>query len=490
MRQRTKVQALLWARPRRVNDPGRVVIVGAGPTGLGAAYRLHELGVHTVTLVEAAGGPGGLASSYVDAMGFTWDVGGHVQFSHYDYYDAVLDRALGAAWLEHERQSWVWVEKSWVPYPFQYNLHRLPPAERDRALAGLESASRGAAAPRAANFGAWIVQTFGRGIADVFLRPYNEKVWGYPLDTLGVDWMGDRVPMPDLERVRRNVREERDDVSWGPNHRFRYPRQGGTGAIWRGVAGLLDRARIRFNVGVRRLALGEGRLELRDGQTLAFDHLISSLPLDVLSDMSHGLSARARRAAAALRHSSCHIVGVGLRGPRPPALAGKCWIYFPGASSPYYRVTVLSNYSPFNVPGEGHWSLLAEVCESPTRPVNASHLPASILAAMRDDGLLSPESEVVSVWQRREAHGYPTPFLGRDAVLASLVPELERHRVYSRGRFGSWRYEISNQDHSFMQGVEVIDRLLGLGDEPTLRRPDWVNGGALRHGRRPGTPRA
>jgi UDP-galactopyranose mutase len=66
-----------------VNDPGRVVILGAGPTGLGAAVRLGELGVDAVTVLEAEAQPGGLAASHRDQHGFTWDVGGHVQFSHY-----------------------------------------------------------------------------------------------------------------------------------------------------------------------------------------------------------------------------------------------------------------------------------------------------------------------------------------------------------------------------------------------------------------------
>ena len=125
-----------------MNDPGKVVILGAGPTGLGAAYRLSELGFDTFTVVEERPIAGGLAASEMDQHGFTWDIGGHVQFSHYDYYDAVLNRALGNAWLEHERQSWVWVSGSWVPYPFQYNLHRLPPDDRDRALRGLERRRR------------------------------------------------------------------------------------------------------------------------------------------------------------------------------------------------------------------------------------------------------------------------------------------------------------------------------------------------------------
>jgi len=80
---------------------------------------------------------------------------------------------------------------------------------------------------------------------------------------------------------------------------------------------------------------------------------------------------------------------------------------------------------------------------------------------------------VVSVWHRREEHGYPTPSIGRDDALATIFAALERHAVYSRGRFGAWKYEVSNQDHGCMQGVELEDRLLGVGagDQPTLNAP-------------------
>ena len=454
-----------------------MLIVGAGPTGLGAARRLHEAGCDDWELIEAGAGAGGLASSFVDERGFTWDVGGHVQFSHYAYYDRALD-GLGGEWLEHERESWILACGSWVPYPFQYNLHRLPEEPREWALAELEAAARRRDGGPPASFGEWIDRSFGEGIAAIFMRPYNRKVWGHPLEELGVGWIGERVAAPDAERARRNVRDGRDDVSWGPNNCFRFPLRGGTGWIWRRLAAALPGERLRFGTRLLSLDLDRRRASLSDGRVVAWDSLISTLPLDVLCGLASGGPALGE--AAALRHSAVHVLGVAIRGPQPEDLRRRCWMYFPDEASPYYRVTVFSNYSPHHVPpGEGHWSLMAEVCETPWRPVDASRIAGDVVAALRRDGLLPESAGVLGVWHHREEHGYPTPFLGRDEVLSRLRSLLEPRRVFSRGRFGAWKYEVSNQDHSFMQGVEVVDRLLGIGDEPTLDRPALVNGGAF-----------
>lgn len=461
-----------------MTSPGRTLILGAGPTGLGAAWRLTEMGHRDWLVLEARPHPGGLASSHLDAHGFTWDVGGHVQFSHYAYYDAVLDSALGDAWLTHEREAWVWIKGRFVPYPFQENLHRLDPADGALALRGLEAAA-GHGGPPPEDFEQWILRTFGGWIAEHFLWPYNRKVWGHPLDRIGIGWMGERVAVPDLDRVRHALSTGEDQVSWGPNRTFRFPRAGGTGAIWRGVARLLPGESIRFGAAVASVDLDRRQVVLADGEALAYDTLVSSMPLDRLCDMARGLTQETQEAAASLVKSAVHVVGVGLAGEPPATLRRKCWMYFPEDGSPYYRVTVFSNYSPANAP-DGCWSLMAEVCETPQRPVDAAALPRRVVDAMIADGLVSARTPVVSLWHRREEHGYPTPFRDRDAVLARIRPELERHRVFSRGRFGAWTYEVSNQDHSFMQGVEVVDRLLDLGREDTLDRPDHVNGGAYR----------
>jgi protoporphyrinogen oxidase len=210
---------------------------------------------------------------------------------------------------------------------------------------------------------------------------------------------------------------------------------------------------------------------------LAYDVLVSTMPLDTLCAMLPTLSPTERDLARALRYSSVHIVGVGLEGPQPDTLARKCWMYFPEANSPYYRVTVFSNYSPRNVPAGDCWSLMAEVCETVAKPVDASRVAQDVVGAMRDDGLLLPETRVVSLWHHREEHGYPTPFVGRDEAIDPLRAALDARGIFSRGRFGAWKYEVSNQDHSFMQGVELAERLMLGADEVTVVRPDEANSG-------------
>jgi protoporphyrinogen oxidase len=104
----------------------RIVIIGAGPTGLAAGYRLRELGVTNFTMLEARNDVGGLASSERSANGFTYDIGGHVLFSHYPYFDALFDRLMGDEYQELVREAWVWMGDRFLPYPFQNNIRHLP----------------------------------------------------------------------------------------------------------------------------------------------------------------------------------------------------------------------------------------------------------------------------------------------------------------------------------------------------------------------------
>ncbi len=303
------------------------LIIGGGPTGLGTAWKLSSRGESNWLLCEAESALGGLASSVVDEHGFTWDLGGHVQFSHYRHFDELMDNLLGPdGWIYHERSAWVWMRGVFIPYPFQLNLRHLPAAEKWEAVRGLlKLDSNGAKEP--VNLAEWVERTFGEGISKLFLRPYNFKVWAYPLEELSWKWIGDRVAVVDVERAIQNIVLERDDVAWGPNNKFRFPLRGGTGEVWRRLG---ERLRDGIRLGQRLVELdSRNRIaKFASGRSLRYERLLSTIPLDALvrsSDLSRELGT----AAAALRYSSTHIIGVGVHGPLPKSLDGKCWIYFP-----------------------------------------------------------------------------------------------------------------------------------------------------------------
>lgn len=269
----------------------------------------------------------------------------------------------------------------------------------------------------------------------------------------------------DLKRVLENVIRRRDDMPWGPNAKFRFPKYNGTGAIWWALYHRLPNSRIHLGKRVQRLDGSRRVLYLDDGSEQHYDLLLSTMPLDRLV-ASIDDQPLLRSLAGRFKHSSTHIVGVGVDGPTPDHLAKKSWMYFPESNCPFYRVTVFSNYSPHHVACPGHqWSLLTETSESPKKPVRSHRIIDDTLQGLRTTGMLPASAAIASTWHRRLEYGYPTPFLGRDRVLRKTMPALETLGIYSRGRFGAWKYEVSNQDHSLMQGVEAINRvLLGQGE--------------------------
>ena len=145
---------------------------------------------------------------------------------------------------------------------------------------------------------------------------------------------------------------------------------------------------------------------------------------------------------------------------------------------PFFRATILSNYSPHNVPDGDHWSILCEISESPEKPVDAQRLFDGIEAALRP-AFVPVDQSIVARWYQRLDYGYPVPCLQRDGFLQQVEPALRRLDIRSRGRFGGWKYESSNQDNSFMQGVEAVDSILFGAEELSYFYPDLLSEGAV-----------
>lgn len=444
----------------------RIVIIGAGPCGLACARELERLGHRDWLLLEREGHPGGLAASVVDPAGFTWDLGGHVVFSHYGEFDALLHETMDGELESHDRSSYVHFAGRWVPYPFQNNLRHLPPPVRDECLAGLRRAPGGSPDM---DFATWMRSVFGEGVTRHFMHPYNAKVWATPPEQLSARWIGERVSVVDYERVLRNVREERDDVGWGPNNTFVFPAVGGTGEIWRRVAARMT-DRIGYHAEVVRVDAENRAVLLASREVHHYDALVSTMPLDRLIAALSSCPRELRAAASGLRHNGVYMVGVGYEAPLREE---KSWMYFPDREIPFYRATNFAKYAASNVPGGDtttYCSFMTETSFSDRSPARRIGLEGRVEAALRAVGLVQGRPPVASVHLERIEYAYPVPTLERDRALGTIQPWLMERGIYSRGRFGSWLYEAGNMDHAVKMGIDIA-RLLARGAEEELWTP-------------------
>jgi protoporphyrinogen oxidase len=454
----------------------QILIIGAGPCGLACGRELSRLGCEDWLILERADHPGGLASSVVDPAGFTWDLGGHVVFSHFNAFDALLDEVMGADIVSHDRSSYVRFDDRWVPYPFQNNLRYLPQHLVAESLQGLASAPGGTADM---DFATWMRATFGAGITRLFMEPYNRKVWATPPEWMASGWIAERVAVIDYERALDSVEKGHDDVGWGPNNRFVFPAVGGTGEIYRRLAARFD-SHIRYSHDVVEIDAARRTVRVGSGELLSYEALVSTMPLDLLVGSLEDCPPEVRGAAATLRHNGVYMVGVGYESP---LVDEKSWMYFPQGHAPFYRATNFAKYSAQNVPDGDtarYCAYMTETSYSPEKPEPRAGLEQRVEAGLRASGVVERRPSIASVHVEDVPYAYPVPTLERDAALSLIQPWLRGQEILSRGRFGSWRYEIGNMDHAVKMGIDAARHLVLGEPEELLDESDLTGGLALR----------
>ena len=424
----------------------KIVIIGGGPCGLSAAWHLKQLGCDNFVLCERNAYLGGLCASFRDRKGFFWDLGGHVFFSKEPYFYRLLKKIAKNDLLKHQRSAWIRFRGTWVPYPFQDHLECLPKNIAAKCKAGLAASKSSKNA--SLDFRSWILSHLGTGIAEYFMFPLNQKVWKYDLSSLGAYWIEDRVSTAKVAKR-----------TWGTNHHFLYPRYAGAGAWFEQMA-LKFTDKLELNSEVVRIDPEKKTVFLSNGKKNTYDVLISTMPLDLLVKRIFRERKDLLMASRELKHNSMFVAGIGVKGP---SACKKHWMYFPEKHIPFSRVTYLSNYSPDNVPDRKKYhSLLCEIPYSEQKKENKHSILSKTVLGLVKVGLLDHRGarSVVSKFLFDIKYAYPIPTLTRDKEVNKIILELERYDIYSRGRFGTWKYEIGNTDHALLQGKEIADRIV------------------------------
>jgi protoporphyrinogen oxidase/glycosyltransferase involved in cell wall biosynthesis len=486
-------------RPQGSAQKARTVIVGAGPTGLSAAYHLDQ----DTVLLERNANPGGWCRS-IDDHGFTFDHAGHIMFSNDPYVLKLYELLLGDNLHWQNREAWIYSKEVYTRYPFQGALYGLPASVIAECIvgavearfgaidagAGAGSLTSGAAhapaasavdsatvkpiedccadgsacianataiAPRkrdSQNFEEFIYKVWGKGIAKHFAIPYNRKLWTVPLSEMETSWLGGRVPLPDLQEIIEGALEP-VAKPMGPNARFGYPLKGGFQALMNGFLPHI-RGKIETNAEAAQLLPREHVLVMADGSRYRYEHLISTMPLpELIRLVGEAAPEEVRVAAGGLRHLSVRCVNLGVAREN---ITDKHWVYYP-EDTIFHRIFVQGNASPHCNP-PGGFGLTCEITYSPWKPLplDGQALIERCIADCVKVTMLRPDDRIITANLVDLPYAYVVYDHARAHNVALVKDWLARYDIILAGRYSEWEYY--NSDHAFIAGKKAAETVL------------------------------
>ena len=457
------------------NKPQRVVIIGAGPAGLTAAYILSKNGV-PVTVLEADREYVGGISRTVRYKGFHFDIGGHRFFSKAKEVEDLWTEILPDDMLDRPRSSRIFYNGQFYSYPLKAfeALFKLGPWQSTLCMLSYGKA-RLFPRPDPKSFEDWVTNQFGERLFRIFFKTYTEKVWGMDCKEISADWAAQRIKGLSLASAVKNALlpkrapKDRKQVIKTLIDTFRYPRKG-PGMMWekcaekvRAMGGEVLMGHSVFEC--ERLE-GQNEWEVRyrrqDGTTgvVRGEHVISSAPIRLLiNGLRPAVSARALDAANALKYRDFLTVALILKDRQ---LFSDNWIYIHDPSVKVGRVQNYKSWSPEMVPdpayccygleyfcfeGDGLWaSSDAELIALATKELQAIGL------ARTDD--------VVDGCVVRQKKAYPVYDDAYAENVGMVREELEQRYpgLHLVGRNGMHKY--NNQDHAMMTAMLTAQNIL------------------------------
>lgn len=432
----------------------KVIILGAGMAGYGAAKKLTENNV-PIHVFEKENHYGGHCASYTFDKKWIFDDGPHISFTKSQEVKELFARNVENDFYEFEANVDNFWKGKWVKHPAQINLHGLAPELNTQILLEMIETKKNTD-PVINNYQDWLYASYGKTFAENFPMKYTRKFHTTEAKNMTTDWLGPRLYQPDLaEVVYGMLSPSTDDVHYIKG--FRYPNNGGYVSFMKGIESIKD---VHYNEELTSINLKNKIFKFKSGREIKYSNGFSSLPLNHIISLMEDAPNDIKESAKKLAWTKCVVVNFGVNRTN---ISPSHWRYVYDEDLYSTRLSFPSMFGPGNAPS-GMSSVQVEIYFS-DKYKRLDKSPEDFIPIIKSElihmGILKPNDEILI------QNAWLSPYAQivfdheRKENVDKLHAFLLENNILFGGRFAEWSYAWS--DESLLAGergaTEIINQL-------------------------------
>jgi len=419
-----------------------VVVAGAGLAGMSFAYHYQP----DALVLEKESQVGGLVRT-THFNGCRFDMASHLLHIRVPYIKELVYGKLGLTGKYHARKSHIYYDNVVIPYPFELNLLSLSEKTKQDCLEGLKDVKHFTKEEedeiRKGPYYDYVMKSFGAGIGNHYLLPYNRKIWDTDPKEMSTEFMS-FIPTADKDQIIKNATEPNSD-KFGYNTEFFYPEEG--------IQEFADvfgnqLPNIRLNTEIKFIDTKNKTIELTDGSKVGYNKLVSTLPLNFL--IANSDREDLKKYYEKLIYTTVYTVNIVIDGKVPDSH----WIYFPQEEYDFYRICFPKNYFDKCTPGKQQ--IIAVEVGSRNHSMDYAEIEKRVVEQVKSMSIFEIE-KIHFVHCIKIPVAYCIYDFERTKLADMLVKEFEKNDIYSIGRYGNWEY--SAMQDAIMYGKNLSDKL-------------------------------
>ena len=397
----------------------KYLILGAGPSGLTLANRLKQMGETSFFVLEKEKEAGGLCrSTQIDGSPFDIGGGHFLDVRRPKVNEFLFQFMPEEEWDKFDRDSRIAVNGDVISHPIEANIWQMKLENQVEYLKSIAVAGCNLKEEMPQEFVSWIYWKLGDKIAENYMIPYNQKMFGEDLNQLGTYWL-EKLPNVSFEETLLSCLTKKAYGEQPGHAQFFYPKKYGYGELWLRMAEEI-KGQIQYDASVHAIDFDTNTVTTKEGETYSADVIISTIPWMEFAKIT-GMPQELKEKIGHLKYSSVQTAYF------PDNLDTEAqWIYYPDPELSYHRILVRHNFCNGS---KGYWT----ECNS-TRV----------------------DETTESTFQYMNQYAYPLNTIGKPEIMKELLEWAKTRRVYGLGRWG---------EHQHYNSDLVVELALKMAEE-------------------------